>query len=110
MVTGIVLTGVGASFLVMGLVIAQNASSNCGNKSDAECSDLGPAIGGTVGATLAVSGGIMALVGIPLIIVGAKRVPIEKGQDEPGEQSRTRRPLSVSLVPSPGAISLRAVF
>jgi hypothetical protein len=110
MVTGIVLTGVGTSLLVMGLVVAQNASSSCGDKSDAQCSDLGPAIGGTVGATIAVSGGIMALVGIPLIIVGARRVPVEQGHTEPAKQSRTTAPLSIGLAVGPGALSLRAVF
>jgi hypothetical protein len=68
MIAGIVSIGVGGVFLLTGAALAAiDASCDSGFES---CPGAGAGIG------LAVGGGVLLLVGIPLTIVGAQRVPV----------------------------------
>lgn len=73
MVTGIVLTSVGGVFGVTGVAVASTDHVVCGGNADVyDCSNETP-VGGII---MAVAGFIGVAVGIPLIVYGAKEVPV----------------------------------
>jgi hypothetical protein len=92
MVAGIVLTSIGAVAAVAGAVVADEAEEGevecdfdfCEREVDEERR--------TAGIVVAVAGVAMLGAGIPLIIVGARKVPAE-----PGESSRRAAPPRVAL-------------
>jgi hypothetical protein len=97
MVGGIVLTAVGAVTLSIGAVLA-----SASNQYDCACTELGCDCGvsddnETTGIVLIVSGLVGVGVGIPMIVIGAKKVP---AVSEP----------QASVLLGPGSAKLRVQF
>jgi hypothetical protein len=107
MITGIVLAGVGGPMALSGLVYIGLAGVMCDDDSSGDygttsCEDV-RTLYRTVGTVMAVGGGIMTAVGIPLILVGAKRVPVN--------QATTSAPLPrAEVVVGPTGVALRGSF
>jgi hypothetical protein len=76
MVTGIVLSGVGAMSALSGLVYMAIPDTACSTPEDPYATCPTDTLRST-GQVLLIAGGLMVAVGIPLIVVGAKRVPVE---------------------------------
>jgi hypothetical protein len=76
MVTGIVLSGIGGVSGLMGLLYyAMADSSTCDSSSYSYSSTCDADTYRTLGTVMLVSGGVMVAVGIPLAVIGARRVP-----------------------------------
>ncbi len=75
MVTGLVLSGIGAVSAIYGVAALLAEGNPClPLQSDAECEDQSPR---TVGIVLTVTAGALVATGIPFILVGGTRVPRE---------------------------------
>jgi hypothetical protein len=113
MISGIVLTGVGGMFAIVGLVYWGMGSLACSDSTStsdgSSCATELKAIR-NAGRVMAVGGGIMATVGIPLIIVGAKRVPLTDANDGTSTAAAHRYAPQAEVVIGPGALSLRGSF
>lgn len=82
MVVGISLTALGAIGIFAGaFMLGESESTNCVYYDAASYNECGPDEDlATSGAVLLVAGGITAVIGIPLIVVGARKVP-KQNQD-----------------------------
>jgi hypothetical protein len=101
MVVGILATSAGAVGLLSGLAAFASANNRidvycdggnrCGTRDDEDLQ--------VAGAVLMVAGGVLALGGIPLWIIGARRVPL----DPEGTKTPDGAPASPSSPPPPAA-------
>ena len=114
MVTGIVLTGVGALGLLVGAVVYSKAdtdedlvalcdvdgefSSGCGASQD----DIDGRK--ATGAGLMIAGGVGIAVGIPLLVVGARKVPVKQ------DTQQQKAPEASFLRVGPRGASVRFAF
>jgi hypothetical protein len=118
MVTGIVLTGVGVIALLSGAIVYTSANTQQTYDS------LGCASGycsyddhddeKTAGIAVMIAGGAAVAVGIPLLVIGARKVPVRGGGGAPAEPERRERDededAEASLFVSPRATGLRMTF
>lgn len=118
MVTGIVLTGVGVVGLLSGAILYSAAntqqtydsldciSSEYCNYDDHEDEKV-------AGVALMIAGGAAIAVGIPLLVIGARKVPVRGGAGAPGQpepRDRDDDEVETSLVISPRSTGLRMTF
>lgn len=96
MVSGIVLTGIGAVSALYGIAALLDDGNPClPLQSDAECQDQSPR---TVGVVLTITAGALVATGVPFILVGGTRVP----RDPPPGVSA-----ELLVAPNGGAVRLR---
>jgi hypothetical protein len=70
MIGGAVAVGLGGIFLFSAVIVATTSSTTCDFQGDCTSNGAAAEIG------LGVSGGLLVAVGIPLLIYGARRVPV----------------------------------
>ena len=118
MVTGIVLTGVGVIALLSGAIVYTSANTQqqydvlCDNGS--YCSYDDHEDEKVAGVAVMIAGGAAIAVGIPLLVIGARKVPVRGGAGAPAEPERRDRDDDeegeTSLVISPRSTGLRMTF
>jgi hypothetical protein len=117
MVTGIVLTGVGVIALLSGAIVYTSANTQeqydnyCGGDF---CTYENHDEEKAAGVAVMIAGGAAIAVGIPLLVIGARKVPIRGGAGAPAEPERRDRDEDeegeTSLVISPRSTGLRMTF
>ncbi|MEJ7728754.1 MAG: hypothetical protein WKG00_06020 [Polyangiaceae bacterium] len=117
MVTGIVLTGVGVIALLSGAIVYTSATT--ARQYDTLCSgDVcsyenrdGEKV---AGVAVMIAGGAAIAIGIPLLVIGARKVPVRGGAGAPAEPERRDRDDDeegeTSLFISPRSTGLRMTF
>jgi hypothetical protein len=109
MVTGIVAASAGVVLLLAGgTVLAEADNQQCICDPICRCDDNSDQK--TTGVVLLVSGGVAAAVGIPLIIVGARKVGDKPGGDRKKPEEPEEATLAPTLMVGARAASLRWRF
>jgi hypothetical protein len=110
MVTGIVLTATGGVVALAGAAIAADAHDvRCSGNL---CFDVVDEDQRTTGVVVALGGLAMLGAGIPLIVVGARKVPVQELDEEEDEDGddEARAPLAPEILAAPAGAALRWRF
>ncbi len=110
LITGTVLTGLGTVLGLTGLTVYLISTADCSEPETGESESCLGSNAETSAAVMAISGGVMLAVGVPLILIGAKRVPVNVANNH-ATPPRVEVPRNrAELLLGPQGLTVRGTF